>query len=123
MPSYTIESVKTGRFVSPQSQGLGTAVITESNPVGKVNFSDSLEGGVPTTIQNLDGLYMAIGSPDIVVWAMEAYFWNFVHSQDGYHVTTTDGLSVWFHDSSTAPGITLHPVPGNEVIATYFNIF
>ena len=34
MPSYTIESVLTGRFVSPQSQGAGTAVTTESNPTG-----------------------------------------------------------------------------------------
>ena len=34
MPSYTIESVQTGRFVSPQSQGIRSPVVTESNPVG-----------------------------------------------------------------------------------------
>jgi hypothetical protein len=44
MPSYTIESVKTGRFVSPQSQGVGTPVITEDNPVG-VGYRHYLSAG------------------------------------------------------------------------------
>jgi len=123
MPSYTIESVKTGRFVSPQSQGVGTPVITEDNPVGKVDFSASLQDGIPTTIQNSDGLYMAVGSPGVVVWAVIPYVWNLIHSPNGYQVATTDRSFVWFYESSTVPGITLYPIPENEVVATYFNIF
>lgn len=34
MPSYTISSVRTGQFVSPEGQAVGSPVITEGNPTG-----------------------------------------------------------------------------------------
>ncbi|KAF8644309.1 hypothetical protein AX14_009432 [Amanita brunnescens Koide BX004] len=127
MSNYTIGNVRTGHFVSPHSDAVGSPVTTDGNPnpIG-LAFSTPLQetGDTITGIQAQSGLYAAPSPEDplIVVWAPGTYVWRLTRSANGFQIITNDPRQLtWSQDLTTPPVIPL--VPNSGAVQTFFNIF
>ncbi|KAF8667780.1 hypothetical protein AX14_006297 [Amanita brunnescens Koide BX004] len=127
MANYTIQSVRTGEFVSPFSNGVGSPASTIRNPapIG-LAFSTPLQpvGDTFTSIQGQSGLFAAPspGGGGVVMWGAAPYTWRLTRSSNGFQLITTDSSQLtWSKDLGTPPFIPL--VPDSGAITTFFSIF